>query len=114
MNSVSDAHRHLSFCQLPHLPKPLHRIANMSNRSGIKYPRVGIDASKQDVNNIDINYTFLGHPARDSARIDFILCSMVSLMRMTSLLNGCGNDARISSTTKSSDISTPRGLSCET
>ena len=63
-SAVPDTHHDFILCQLAHLLKPLYRVANVSNRSGIKYPRLRIFASKQNVNDINLynNYTFFGFP----------------------------------------------------
>src|SRR3989337_3005433 len=63
-SAVPDTHHDFILCQLAHLLKSLYRVANVSNRSGIKYPRLRIFASKQKVNDINLynNYTFSGFP----------------------------------------------------
>ena len=57
--SIADTHRHLILSQAPFILQLLLRVTNMSNRAGIKYPVVTPGASKVNINNMYITYTFL-------------------------------------------------------
>src|SRR3954464_1548302 len=58
LRSIPDAHRHLIPRQSPFILKLLFRIANMSNRTSIKYPGTTTRTSKVHINNMYIKYTF--------------------------------------------------------
>ena len=55
---VADPDVNLPLCHTPSSYQPLHRVANMNNRSGIKYPRATRYVSKVNVYNICNKCTF--------------------------------------------------------
>jgi hypothetical protein len=65
--TVADPHCHLVPSQAPLIPRILLGIANVSNKTGIEYPRVTTGTCKIDINYIYIKYTFVWQqPCRPS------------------------------------------------
>jgi hypothetical protein len=59
MLTIANPHRHLVPLQVPLIPQTLLRITDVSNRTGIEYPRVTTGTCKIDINYMYIKYTFL-------------------------------------------------------
>jgi hypothetical protein len=59
MMTVADSHRHLFPRQAPPTLQILLRVTYLSNRTGIKYPRVTLGTCKININYMYIKYTFV-------------------------------------------------------
>jgi hypothetical protein len=57
--TVVDPHRHLVPLQAPLIPQILLGITDVSNRTGIEYPRVTSGTCKIDINYMYVKYTFI-------------------------------------------------------
>src|SRR4051794_8518932 len=57
--AVAHTHRYFVSSKAPFTLQLLLRVADVSNRTGIKYPCVTTDSRKKNINNIYIIYTFL-------------------------------------------------------
>ena len=58
---VAHTHRHFVLHQVPFILQLYLRVADVSNRTGIKYPSVTSGTRKVNINNMYIKYTFLFH-----------------------------------------------------
>src|SRR6187399_754148 len=59
LGTISHAHRHFVLRQPPFIQQFLFRVANVSNRTGIKYPGTTTRVGKVHINNMYITYTFV-------------------------------------------------------
>ena len=57
--AIAHTHRYFVPSQVPPIPQLFLRVADVSKRTGIKYPTVTPGTRKVNINNMYITYTFL-------------------------------------------------------